>query len=119
MKRGLHVRNKINGKTGYTVDDLGGMMSVCGEGEVLVEYEGTTYGNGTMETDLEVIGTYAATPDPAKCGAGRGKEACIFLTVGAGGFTCERFGALHNALIFRTMTAERHPSENYPECMKF
>ena len=119
MKAGLHVKNKVTGKTGYTVDDFGGMMSVTEEGETLVVYEGTTYGDGTTDSDLEVLGNYEATPDHEKCGAGRGKEACIFLVLGSGGFACARFGELRNAIIFRTMVAERNPAENYPECMKF
>ena len=62
-------------------------------------------------------------PYPHKCGAGRGEACCIFLTAGGGGFHCERFGPLDEALRHRapTMNARRIPGDEtpYPDCMIF
>ena len=59
-----------------------------------------------------------AQADPKKCGAGKGVDCCIFMTVGANGFECERFSALRNTLIFKKeqMVAKREPTELYPGC---
>jgi hypothetical protein len=119
METGTKIKNKNSGDIGYVVEDLGGILSVAEDNEVMVVYEGTTYASATNEDDIEIIGKYEAIPDPKKCGAGRGKECCIFLTVGSNGFNCERFSSMRNSLIFRTMNSERSPAENYPDCMKF
>lgn len=60
-------------------------------------------------------------PNPAKCGAGREAECCIFLTVGAEGFSCERFGPLDAECRRRAReygwSAQRVPEEPWPTCM--
>lgn len=119
MKAGTKVKNKTIGDVGYVVNDFVGIMSVCFDGEALVVYEGTTYGTATKEEDLEIIGTYEATPNYLKCGAGMGAECCIFLTLGTGGFQCERFSDMRDTLLFRTMNSKRNPPEPFPDCMKF
>ena len=67
--------------------------------------------------------TEPVLPDSHKCGAGRGFECCIFLTVGTDGFVCERDGMLHAMLSNRNargeMVARREPNEVWPGCMKF
>lgn len=58
-------------------------------------------------------------PDMKRCGAGMGKECCIFLTVGAEGLDCERGGPLDLTLRSRAprMTAQRIPTDPWPHCM--
>jgi hypothetical protein len=113
MKR---VRNKETGEYGFVITDSFGC---CSDEELLVVYDGTNTGCGTDEDLLQTVGFDIPNPIPAKCGAGRVKECCIFLVAGKDGFTCERFTPLRDSLIFRTMTAERNPEEAYPDCMKF
>lgn len=115
MEVGTKVRNR-RGKIGVVIDDLPGIMGVCGPDEVLVVYEGTTFGCGTSRSDLEAIGKAEAVASPEKCGAGKGAKCCIFLVVSGDGWECQRFGALRNNLIFREMEARRHPAEPYPGC---
>ena len=69
----------------------------------------------TTKNKVEVI------PFPKACGIGRGEDCCIFLTVGANGFCCERFGSLHDTLVARQpgMSAKRMPTDPYPYCMAF
>ena len=61
------------------------------------------------------------TPDPHRCGVGRRGECCIFLTAGAEGFCCARYGPLHAVLVGcrPTMSAQRMPEQPYPDCMTF
>ena len=113
MKR---VKNKETDEMGFVIMDSFGC---CGPFEDLVVYDGTNTGDGTDKRLLEVVEFEDQIPDPHKCGAGRGRECCIFLTAGPDGFKCERFTDLRDTLIFRTMTAERNPEEPYPLCMKF
>ncbi|KPJ56860.1 hypothetical protein AMJ49_03545 [Parcubacteria bacterium DG_74_2] len=112
------VRNTKTGKKGITVDDFPGSMSCCLPEETPVVYEGDTASLGTLTKDLEVIGPENAIPDPKKCGAGKGKQCCIFLVVGPSGFQCQRFGSDRWNLIFNKakMTAQREPTELYPHC---
>lgn len=118
MKQGIVVKNRQDGRQGVTIDELP-RMSVCGPGEQLVVYEGSTYGDGTMEANLEVIGPENVRADFKKCGAGDEAECCMFLVGGPSGAECARFGTLRNTLIFRDgMTAQRHPIESFPECQK-
>lgn len=63
-------------------------------------------------------------PDFHMCGGGRGEECCTFLTVGADGFECERFGRYHDYLKRKAMSgsdwvSKRIPEEPYPDCMIF
>ncbi len=110
------VRNKETGKFGFVITDSFGC---CDLTELLVVYDNTNTGEGTETEVLETVDFTDPKPIPEKCGAGRGKECCIFLTADKTGFVCERFTELRDALIFKTMTAERNPEEVYPECMKF
>lgn len=114
MKTGTIVKNTETGQLGIVVQDSFGC---CTPNELAVVYEGTTSFLGTDTGVLKEIGTYDATPDYERCGAGKGAACCIFLAVGVGGFCCERFSGLRDDLIFRDMKAKRNPPEPYPECM--
>ncbi|MBI2098561.1 MAG: hypothetical protein HYT49_02790 [Candidatus Wildermuthbacteria bacterium] len=112
----LVVRNKETGATGVVCPDLPGPLSVDGPDEVGVVYDGETTAHGTDFRVLEVVGPENAVADLDKCGAGKGEQACIFLTIGSKGVECQRFGNLRWSLIFRTMKAKRHPEKLFPEC---
>jgi hypothetical protein len=112
----LIVKNKKTGSMGVTCHDLPGILSCNGPDEVSVVYNGTSYAIGTDYQTLEIVGSENAVADFHKCGAGRGKDACIFLTAGSNGAECQRFGDLRWNLIFRTMNAKRHPEKPFPEC---
>mgnify|MGYP001560372332 FL=1 len=111
-------RNKKSGSVGVVCPDLGGMLSCCNDDEVPVVYEGTTASCGTIFDQLEIVGPENALADREKCGAGKGKDCCIFLAVGANGFECQRFGNLRWDLVFRksAMNAKREPIEMFPNC---
>jgi len=117
MEQGTLVRHKLTSKEGVVISDPWGCC--CSPDDTMVVYWGTTYGLRTQTDELEEIGEYDATPDLHKCGAGRGADCCIFLVVGPGGPSCERFGSMRYTLLFKTMSAKRHPSEPFPECMIF
>ena len=106
-----------DGRAGTVCPDLPGMLSCNGPGEISVVYDGTVVVVGTLETSLSVLGPEGAAPNPHKCGAGLGAECCIFLTVGAKGFECERHTGLRLQLVFKDMVAKRSPAEPYPDCM--
>jgi len=116
IPRQMVVRNKKTGKKGVTVDDAPGILCCCSDDETPVVYEGDTAFKGTPTEDLEVIGPENAIADFKKCGAGRGKQCCIFLTGDRPG--CERFGQLRFDIIMRKekMSAQREPIEPYPKC---
>ncbi len=116
MNIGTRVRNKQTNKFGHIIAD---QFGCCGETEELVVYDDSSFGLGTDRELLIKASGASHVPDMQKCGAGKGKECCIFLTVGVDGPCCERFTPLRNALIFKKMTAERDPEEPYPKCMKF
>ena len=116
MKTGMRVKNTRDGREGYVINDS---FRCCSDKEDLVVYEGTNCGYGTDRKILEEVGGIVPIPDLVRCGAGRGNECCIFLTISGNGSCCERYGSMRDTLIFRTMTAERNPVEPYPECMKF
>ena len=111
------VKDKMTGRFGVTVKDLPGMLSCCTSEETPVVFEGHNASTGILTEDLEIIGPERALADPEKCGAGKGKSCCIFLTVGRG-FICERFGELRWDLIFRKekMNSKREPTELFPKC---
>jgi len=113
MKR---VRNKETGEEGFVIMDS---FRCCSSEEDLVVYDGSSHGYGTDRDLLEEISFVCPSPDVKKCGAGRGDDCCIFITVGPDGVACERFTDLRNTLIFKSMTAKRNPAEPYPECMIF
>jgi len=116
FKPRLVVKNVHTNKIGVVCCDLSGMLSCNGPEEVSVVYDGTTCASGIDWKDLIIIRNEKATADLKKCDAGRGAEACIFLTVGARGAECERFGSLRWDLIFRTMNAKRNPEKLFPDC---
>jgi len=116
FKSGLIVKNVSTGQIGVTCNDLPGMLSCNGPEEVTVIYDGSSCGSGTDWKKLTIIGKEEAKADLKKCGAGRGAEACIFLTVRSGGVKCERFSSLRWDLIFRTMNAKRNPEKLFPAC---
>ena len=113
MKR---VKNINTNEEGFVIDDS---FSCCDDSEDLVVYDGTKHGSGTDRNLLKEIPFIFPVPDPKKCGAGKGDDCCIFITVGPDGFSCERFTSLRNTLIFRSMNAKRNPEQVYPECMIF
>ena len=110
------VRRKTDGSIGVVCPDLPGMLNCHGPDEVGVVYDGCDSSDGTDWKELEVIGPENAVADLKKCGAGREKECCIFLTMGGEGLSCQRFGSLRWDLIFRKMKAERNPEKLYPHC---
>lgn len=110
------VRNKKSGSTGVVCPDLGGMLSCCADDEVPVVYEGASAFCGTPFDQLEVIGPENAVADLRKCGAGQEEKCCIFLTMGASGPECQRFGNLRWNLVFRKMSVKREPAELFPSC---
>ena len=110
------VRNTKTGEEGFVVRDS---FNCCTEDELAIVYDGETSFLGTDKSLLVDIDYEIPIPDLKKCGAGQGKECCIFLTMTADGPECQRFTSMRDSLIFKTMTAERDPSEPYPECMKF
>lgn len=116
MEQGTLVRHNLTGKEGVVVSDPFGC---CTSDETPVVFWGVTSFFGTQTDELEEIGKYEATPDMHKCGAGRGADCCIFLTMGPNGPCCERFGSMRCTLIFRTMAAKRDPATPFPECMIF
>lgn len=119
MKPGTIVKDK-NGRQGVVTPDLPGMMNCNGPGEISVEYEGDAFVQGTQIDDLVEVGPENPVPDLHECGAGQGADCCLFLTAGAAGPCCERHTSLRWTLIFKTgMTAARHPTEAYPDCMIF
>jgi len=116
MKTGTRVVNLETGIQGHVINDS---FRCCSPEEILVVYDKTTFGSGTDNKILSILPEVIQTPDPQKCGSGRGADCCIFLTMGLGGFSCERFTGLRDTLIFKTMNAKRDPGEPYPECMKY
>ena len=111
------VRRKSNGALGVVVQDR---FNCCTPSEVPIVYHGTTLFLGTEIDDLEEVGPENAVADFRKCGAGQGAECCVFLTGGAKGADCERFGTFRDTLLFKSnMNAKRNPAEPYPECMIF
>jgi hypothetical protein len=118
ISRQMVVLNKKTGKKGVTVDDAPGMLYCCSDEETPVAYEGDTAFMGTLTKDLKVIGPENAVADLKKCGAGKGKQCCIFLSVGRNGAECERHGSLRFDIIMRKekMSAQREPTEPYPKC---
>ena len=114
METGTVVVRK-DGTKGIIINDS---FNCCGPNEVAVVYEGSTAFLGTDVEDLEVIGPENAKADMEKCGAGKGEECCIFLTIGSNGPGCERFGSLRDSLIFRRsqMRAKREPDKLFPNC---
>ena len=105
----------LDGRTGTTCPDC---MSCCAPDETPVVWDGEDSFEGTPTSTLTILGPENARPDPSRCGTGRGKDCCIFLTVGAEGFECQRFSSLRFGLMFRksTMSAQRQPTPPYPGC---
>ena len=102
-----------SGKWGVVISDT---FRICTEDETLVVLDGTDIAIGYDIETLEVVGEEKAVADLKKCGAGRGEDACIFLTIGGDGPECARFGMLRDRLIFADMTAKRHPKQLFPYC---
>ena len=122
MKARDRVRLKADGRVGTLFPTIYLLLS-DGDDALSVAFDNGD-GSGTTlncfdggRNAFEMIGTYDAKPDPIKCGTGKGKDCCIYLTAGVKGFECERFGGLHSTLNFKTMAAKRAPGEPYPECM--
>lgn len=110
------VRHTPTHREGVVCPDL---MNCCTPSETPVVFNGAISFEGVETTDLEILGAECAKADPAKCGAGRGSDCCIFLTCGPDGFHCERFSSLRFHLIMKNMSAKRHPAESYPNCQIF
>lgn len=116
------VKNKNDGRIGVVVSEPW-ETCVVEEFPVVygVVYEGETALLATFAEDLEVIGPENAIADMEKCGAGKGKECCVFLVFGGrdGKLVCGRFeSGIRWNLIAREgkMKAKRHPTEMYPKC---
>lgn len=121
MKVQDRVKLKANGKTG-TLFPTFYMLLSDEDDELSVAFDGQEGGTtlncfeGSRDA-FEVLGPENATPEPKKCGAGKGEACCIFLTLGINGFNCERFGENRYSLMFRKMNSKRKPTEAYPNCM--
>lgn len=115
IEPGTVVKNKISGAMGVVVKDSFG---VCDGEETAVIYEGTLYSVGTETSHLEVIGKENPKADLKKCGAGKGKERCIFLGIGPNGPQCKRFSSLRGFLLSKRsdMIAKRVPTKLFPKC---
>lgn len=115
ITRGIVVRDVITGKIGVTVDDI---ADTCSPEETPVVFEGETSFLGIGTEELEVLGPEKAVADLKRCGAGQGKQCCVFLVIGEKGPECQRFAEMRNSLIFRKeeMGAQREPTEMYPRC---
>lgn len=113
---GKKVKNVKTNLVGVVVSDPYGC---CDSHEVPVVYEGTTAFLGTDINILKELEDESPKADLIGCGAGKGKDCCIFLTVGKDGPECQRFTSLRNTLIFKKekMNAQREPTEMYPKCM--
>lgn len=111
IKPGMIVERE--GQRGVTVTDL---MSCCHEEETPVVWYGAKGFKGTWTDELTVIGPENAVAEPTKCGAGKEAACCIFITAGVKGFVCERHTDMRHSLIFRSMSAKRHPVKPFPEC---
>ncbi len=114
----LIVQHKKTRNIGVTCKNLHGTMGHFGPDEVPVVYSGSTVANAVDWKNLEILGPENAIADVEKCGAGKGEQCCIFLSINAGKPKCQRFGDLRWYLIFNTrhMTAKRHPGEIFPGC---
>ena len=119
IEPGMIVRT-AEGREGVTVPDF---MSCCLPSETPVAWSGEDDKGffGTETETLTVVGPENPKPDMVGCGAGRGAECCIFMTLTGEGFACERHTSMRYNLIFKVheMSAQRQPSEPYPACKKF
>lgn len=107
---------EVDGKRGVTCPDI---MSCCAEWETPVVFDGESSFQGIQTDRLTIIGPEnAVITDPEKCGAGLGRDCCIFLTCGPKGFECDRFGDLRFQLIMKSgsFTAKRKPTAMFPLC---
>jgi len=118
----MRVRHKATGREGTLCTTIYLLLS-DGDDTLSVVYDRDGKGSTPLALNcdggrgaFEVIGPENAVADPVKCGAGRGAECCIFLTVGSNGFNCERHGSMRYSLQFKNMNAKRDPSAPYPLC---
>ena len=102
------------GRRGVTCTDL---MSCCTDDETPVIFDGMSSFVGTKTTELNIIGPENAIADFTKCGGGT-DQCCIYLVVGASGFTCERYSDMRWHFVFNKykMNAQRDPVEPFPGC---
>ncbi len=121
LKEQTRVKHKETGKTGVIGPTIN-LLQMDGDHPLSIFWDGAIAGQSLNtcggEAAFEDLGPENAAPDPVKCGAGQGEDCCIFLTAGAKGFECERYGSLRYALIFRKeqMHARREPKDPYPGC---
>ncbi|MBI4414645.1 MAG: hypothetical protein HY566_00210 [Candidatus Kerfeldbacteria bacterium] len=84
---------------------------------VAVVFPPSTVAMHVREDRLEIIGPENAVADEAKCGAGRGKRVCMFLTFADGALGCDRFSEDRWPVFFATRSQNRRqPTEAYPAC---
>lgn len=114
MDNQTRVRHTSTDRTGTVCPDL---MGCCDTDEVAVVWDGLNTFTATAEKHLTDLGPENAIPEPKACGAGKGDDCCVFLTVGANGFECERHSSLRWSLVFKDMSAKRDPTEPFPQCM--
>jgi len=118
----MRVRHKESGQLG-TIWTTIYLLTSDGDDELSIVYDNDGKGGTTITLNceggreaFEIIGPENAIADPKKCGAGLGKECCIFLVAGSNGFECARYSSMRYDLQFRTMNAKRDPSAPYPLC---
>jgi hypothetical protein len=113
------VRNLVDGRTGVTVPDH---WRDCKPSESVVHWHGESVVEaGVLDSDLELVGPESPVANAAACGAGRGRDCCIFLTVGIHGLECDRHTTLRADILIRKpgMSAQRQPDEAFPACRAF
>lgn len=105
-------------RVGTICPDLPGWLGIAAPGEVLVHFDNEEGVEGIHRSQLQGYCMERPSPDPVRCGAGRGADCCIFLTAGPKGFECQRHQSLRWTLIFKEdMAAQREPRSPYPSCM--
>jgi hypothetical protein len=109
----------VNGRFGTLCPDLPPPLGVLAPGDIGVRFDGEQLVTGVYADLVEELGPENPIPSAARCGGGRGKGCCIFLTCGAEGFHCARHTAHHWALVLKDMSAKRNPVEPYPYCMVY
>ncbi len=112
------VRHVPTGKIGVVIQEPFEPFGSCDpEQEAPVVFDGTTSWCAVSLTELEKIGPEQAIADWEKCGAGNGRECCMFLAGSpTGGLKCQRFGPLRWVILFTPMGAKRHPRALYTAC---
>jgi hypothetical protein len=102
---GTVVKSKKDNKKGVVICDI---FRVCGEGEVLVQWEGSSDTFGQRQEELEVLGLLSPKVDFEKC------KDCIFYN----GYNCLAYKPGRAGMLFGKNGNKRIPNRIYPNCQK-